>query len=264
MAEFTAAERRLIRQLVQHYKGNRDVLERFLDSLRNQVLSWKSLKPHIHSLKARLKDPDHLQDKLERKMREYKAKGQRFPITTGNLFVKINDLAGLRILHLHTQQVGDIAKGLQELFDEESYDLKEGPTARTWDDESRTFFKSINIKTKKSPSLYTSIHYVIKPRRKSAYTCEIQVRTLMEEVWGEVDHSINYPHRTKSLACREQIAALARSTSSCSRLVDSIFRSHADAQSVADTEKELRARLRVVALPERHSKLRAKKGRPKA
>lgn len=50
----------------------------------------------------------------------------------------------------------------------------------------------------------------------------------MEEVWGEVDHSINYPHKTESLPCREQIKALARATSSCSRLVDSIFTSFDD------------------------------------
>jgi ppGpp synthetase/RelA/SpoT-type nucleotidyltranferase len=181
-----------------------------------------------------MKEPDHLEDKLKRKLRQYKEKGKKFPITTKNLFVKINDLAGLRILHLHTEQVDAIAKGLRELFEEESYKLVEGPTARTWDDESRTFFKHINIKTKTSPSLYTSVHYVIKPNTKTQYTCEIQVRTLMEEVWGEVDHSINYPHRTKSVACREQIAALARATSTCTRLVDSLFRSHLEAKSAQE------------------------------
>jgi putative GTP pyrophosphokinase len=50
----------------------------------------------------------------------------------------------------------------------------------------------------------------------------------MEEVWGEVDHKLNYPHPTESVACREQIRALARSTSSATRLVDSIFATVAD------------------------------------
>jgi ppGpp synthetase/RelA/SpoT-type nucleotidyltranferase len=50
----------------------------------------------------------------------------------------------------------------------------------------------------------------------------------MEEVWGEVDHAINYPHEHESLACREQIRALARSTSSATRLVDAIFATVAD------------------------------------
>lgn len=54
-------------------------------------------------------------------------------------------------------------------------------------------------------------------------TCELQVRTLTEETWGEVDHRINYPHKTDSVACLQQIRALARSTSAAGRLVDSIF-----------------------------------------
>jgi ppGpp synthetase/RelA/SpoT-type nucleotidyltranferase len=181
-----------------------------------------------------MKDPEHLEDKLKRKLSEYKERGKQFPITTGNLFVKVNDLAGLRILHLYTQQVDEITHGLKGLFEEGSYRIVEGPTARTWDDESRAFFKSIGIGTKKSPSLYTSIHYVIKPNKKTKYTCEIQVRTLMEEVWGQVDHSINYPQRTKHLGCREQLSALARATSTCTRLVDSIFRSHADAEAIRE------------------------------
>jgi ppGpp synthetase/RelA/SpoT-type nucleotidyltranferase len=232
MAEFTSAERILIRELVKYYERNDGVLSTFLQSLRGQVQGSKALRPYIHSLSWRMKDPGHLEDKLKRQLREHKEKGKPFPFTTNNLFVKINDLAGLRILHLYTQQVEGITKGLKELFEEESYRVVEGPTARTWDDESRAFFKSIGIKTKKSPSLYTSVHYVIKPNKKTKYTCEIQVRTLMEEVWGQVDHTINYPHRTIHLGCREQLAALARATSSCTRLVDSIFRSHVDAEAI--------------------------------
>ena len=74
--------------------------------------------------------------------------------------------------------------------------------------------------------MYTSVHYVIEANTRTKYTCEIQVRTLMEEVWGEVDHRINYPYATDSLHCLEQIKVLARVTSGCTRLVDSIFRSH--------------------------------------
>ena len=165
-----------------------------------------------------------------RKILQGKQDGKPYLVTTKNLFWKVTDLAGIRILHLHTQQADEINRGLQAIFEEELFTVVEGPTARTWDDESRDYFKSVNIKTTKSRSLYTSVHYVIKPRKKTKYTCEIQVRTLMEEVWGEVNHSLNYPRETKSLACREQIAALARTTSASTRLVDSIFRSHADFQ----------------------------------
>lgn len=224
----TKPEKRLIRDLVQHYLDNKDGLEVFLDGFVGQVVGSKLLRPHIHTVKSRMKDPDHLRDKLERKILEAKGAHKVYRVTTRNLFLKMNDLAGLRILHLYTQQAEEIDKGLRALFEEEFFTVVEGPTARTWDDESRTYFKSVGIKTKKSPSMYTSVHYVIKPRRKTKITCEIQVRTLMEEVWGEVNHTINYPHETDSLACREQIATLARATSASTRLVDSIFRSHAD------------------------------------
>jgi putative GTP pyrophosphokinase len=112
---------------------------------------------------------------------------------------------------------------LRSILEEQKWKITEGPKARTWDDESRNYFRSIGIKTLATPNLYTSVHYIIKPNTKSAVTCEIQVRTLMEEVWGEVDHKINYPHKSESISCREQIKTLARVTSSCSRLVDSIF-----------------------------------------
>ena len=46
---------------------------------------------------------------------------------------------------------------------------------------------------------------------------------------GEVDHLINYPTSTTVLASREQLKVLARVTSSATRLVDSIFLTHADA-----------------------------------
>ncbi len=74
--------------------------------------------------------------------------------------------------------------------------------------------------------MYTSVHYVLETSQRTKYTFELQVRTLAEELWGEVDHTINYPHKSDILACREQIKVLARVTSSCSRLVDSIFRTH--------------------------------------
>jgi ppGpp synthetase/RelA/SpoT-type nucleotidyltranferase len=224
------------RVLVSHYEANRQAFENFLNSLQIQIRTSPDLSPHIHSLKWRTKSSESLQDKIFRKIDDTREARKRFDIRPENLFVKINDLAGLRILHLNTDQLPLIAKGLTHLFDQESYKLLEKPSARTWDDESRALLMDMGFKivSKPSkPSFYTSVHYVIQPNKKARITCEIQVRTLMEEVWGEVDHTLNYPHRTNILACKEQIAALARATSTCSRLVDSIFRSHADLQEAA-------------------------------
>jgi ppGpp synthetase/RelA/SpoT-type nucleotidyltranferase len=64
-------------------------------------------------------------------------------------------VAGLRVLHLFQDQ---FPKGLDN-----NYQQKE--------------------------SYYTSIRYLVKPRHD-----EIQVRTLFEEIWGGIDHTIYYPH----------------------------------------------------------------------
>jgi putative GTP pyrophosphokinase len=214
---------KLIDDLVSHfttYKGQFSIL---LDSLNSNIEHSSTLKKLIHSTKSRLKDPDHLKDKLIRKATYAKEKKIPFIYTKENLFTEINDLAGFRILHLHTTQFQQINQELKRIFIEQQWTITEGPNARTWDDESRSYFESIGVETSANPNMYTSVHYVLTPNRSSAITCELQVRTLMEEVWGEVDHAINYPHKTDSLSCREQIKTLARVTSSCSRLVDSIF-----------------------------------------
>jgi hypothetical protein len=48
----------------------------------------------------------------------------------------------------------------------------------------------------------------------------------MDEVWGEVSHRINYPDESANQSCRSQLKVLARLTTGCTRLVDSIFEAH--------------------------------------
>jgi putative GTP pyrophosphokinase len=230
------AQKTLIEELVQHYRDNIPEFQKFASVLRSLILGTGDLRKHIEFVRDRVKDPDHLREKLYRKLTEANTKGRAFDYSTKNLFVRINDLAGLRIIHLHTQQIITIRNSLHALFDEERYRVIEGPTARTWDEEYKRFFKDVGIATKTSKNLYTSIHYVLKPNRKTPITCELQVRTLLEEVWSQVDHELNYPQESESLACREQLAALARATWSCNRLIDAIYRTKADFDRIRSLE----------------------------
>lgn len=109
--------------------------------------------------------------------------------------------------------------------------LKEDPIANTWDPEMKDFYESLGLQTKVRDTQYTSIHYVIRTNNNyNTFCCEIQVRTLFEEIWGEIDHAINYPHPTNSIACKEQLKVLAKLANTGSRLADSIFRSYKDYQ----------------------------------
>jgi putative GTP pyrophosphokinase len=217
------AERSQIKALVAAYKENKSTVSQFLQVVLVALKESAALSPHVHSLKSRTKSQKSFDDKIRRKLKDSHARHRAFGITPQNFLSRIDDLAGIRILHLHTRQFTAINEALLAIFKEQKYEVKEGPFARTWDDESRAFFRSQGVTIENSATLYTSVHYVIESASRTKVTCEIQVRTLMEEVWGEVDHALNYPHQSKSLACREQLKALARTTSAATRLVDSIF-----------------------------------------
>jgi ppGpp synthetase/RelA/SpoT-type nucleotidyltranferase len=223
-AKITATESKLLDRIVEKY-NEKDTQYR-LDTTRANlvsVLASPGLSPHTHSIKSRLKDPEHLLEKLNRKLIVCKETKSKFPHSPDNFLTTINDLVGIRILHLHTRQFESIDAELRKVLVNERYELLEGPVARTWDDENREYFENCGIECITSKELYTSVHYVVGSYSAATVTAEIQVRTLSDEVWGEVSHMINYPKQTDSLACREQLKVLARATSTATRLVDSIF-----------------------------------------
>ena len=225
MARTTTRSRqtnRLIERTVAAYVANIDTVSLFRTQLLSALTESKTLAPHVHSFRTRIKEPDHLRAKLERKARSIEA-GAAFDISPENVLTRINDLVGIRILHLYTRQIREIDAALRAILEEQQYALVEGPMARTWDDEYRQFFAECGIDTRASETMYTSVHYVVGSSSRTPVTAELQVRTLMEEVWGEVDHKLNYPIPTSSVPCREQLKVLARVTSSATRLVDAIF-----------------------------------------
>lgn len=176
--------------------------------------------PVIHSLKSRIKDPEHLKDKLIRKSENGTI------ITCNNLFDEITDLIGVRILHLHQEQFEHIHKEIINKVKQKEWILAEPPKAYTWDPESKKFYENLEINTEVKDSFYTSVHYLIKLNNGNNLCCEIQVRTLFEEIWGEIDHAINYPHPIDSVACSEQLKVLSKLISTGTRLSDSIFKSY--------------------------------------
>lgn len=176
--------------------------------------------PVIHSLKSRIKDPVHLKDKLLRKLE----KG--IVVTTDNLFNEITDLIGVRILHLHQEQFRVIHQEIISKVSQNEWILAEPPKAYTWDPESKIFYEELGIITEVKESFYTSVHYLIKLNNGNDLCCEIQVRTLFEEILGEIAHAINYPYPIDSIACTEQLKVLSKLVCTGTRLSDAIFRSY--------------------------------------
>ena len=198
-------------------------LNMFMSSVRSWFETHPILTsgntPLVHSVNARLKNPEHLRAKIQKKSNVENL------IDGNNLGHKITDLAGVRVLHLHQEQLARIHEEiLRKIKDRGDWVLHEPPRAYTWDPERRDFYQGIGFEVHLKPSSYTSVHYTVRPRPDSPLCCEIQVRTLFEEIWGEVDHALNYPDPTDSVACREQLLVLGKVVGAGSRLVDSIYR----------------------------------------
>lgn len=194
------------------------------DLLRRHIVDFFSLHPktcpYVHSVKSRLKNPAHLREKLARK---YSADN---PITVENLYEKITDFSGVRVLLLHQKQFSFVKSAIDWRIGKGEWFLVEPPRAYTWDPEAQGYFESLGLEAHKKESFYTSVHYLVKQYEESPICCEIQIRTLFEEIWGEVDHAINYPKMTANEGCRDQILVLAKLIGAGSRLVDSIFSSY--------------------------------------
>lgn len=215
-----------IERCVALFRSRRNDFDVFASGIRQWFLGHAQLQQQhcVHSVKYRLKDEDHLREKLVRK---FSAVGS---LPEVEFFQRVTDLAGVRVLHLHQSQFADIHAAIRAKVDERDWVLSEEPKAFTWDPEAQGFFAGLGLPVEIRETYYTSVHYLIRPRSDSPICCEVQVRTLFEEIWGEVDHQINYPTQTDSIAVREQLRVLTKLVGAGSRLLDSIFRTVEESQ----------------------------------
>jgi putative GTP pyrophosphokinase len=142
----------------------------------------------VHSIKVRVKDPEHLIEKLIR--------NRDLDSIRGNYIDSVTDLVGLRALHLFKDEWIDIHNHIDS-----NWIIKNGPIANVREGDSSFYIKEYErqgCKIEKHESGYRSIHYKVGANlRKSEHIIEIQVRTIFEEGWSEIDHKIRYPYNLK-------------------------------------------------------------------
>ena len=91
-------------------------------------------------------------------------------IAGDNVFERITDLAGVRVLHLYQDQFQKIHKEiLVKVESQLDWYLPESPKAYTWDPESKQFYERQNIQVEIKESFYTSVHYLVKQERIHPY-----------------------------------------------------------------------------------------------
>lgn len=147
--------------------------------------------PTVHSVRWRIKSVDHLLEKIVRKRAENQEKYNS--ISPSNYFEVVTDLVGIRALHLFKDDCFSIDTDIRA-----TWIPAETPTAyvREGDPHDLTAkFKDQKFEVKSHPAGYRSVHYVCpsQPLQRKTFV-EIQVRTIFEEGWSEIDHRIRYPN----------------------------------------------------------------------
>lgn len=151
-----------------------------------------TLRAHrkIHSVKSRVKDAEHLILKVIRKTPDRKAKyGDDFQFNVDNYKEEVTDLIGVRAIHIFKEDWEDIHSFITSTWKvvEITANVREG------DDTQR--FDELDIQIQSRKSGYRSVHYLIEffPTNQKVIA-EIQVRTIFEEGYGEIDHQLRYSH----------------------------------------------------------------------
>ncbi|MBE6051120.1 MAG: GTP pyrophosphokinase [Clostridium sp.] len=144
----------------------------------------------IHSVKSRIKNPERLIEKIIRKTPNRKEKYNKdFKFNVDNYKEEINDLIGIRVIHIFKDQWRKIHEFIISTWKviEVTANVREGDDTRV--------FNELGIEVRSRISGYRSVHYLVEfyPTNRKVIA-EIQVRTIFEEGYGEIDHRLRYSH----------------------------------------------------------------------
>lgn len=192
--------------LENHYERLVKIDKQLLSTTFNDFLSIRC----VNSIKSRVKDPYHLLDKLVRKVLK---KAEYKDINLDNYHLYFDDLLGFRLILLYNEDWYDLHKEILNHYsgDKERFvdknkriylDTSTEPfiistpeiNIRNGDDDG--IYKSVIATSSgckpliKSGRYYRSIHYSVFYH---GYCFEIQVRSVFDEAWSEVDHNLLYP-----------------------------------------------------------------------
>ena len=166
------------------------------DELNNVAISLSAFlqrMPGVHSVRWRIKSAEHLIAKICRKKEAGVDKYKE--VTVENYRNVIADLLGIRVLHLMKE---DFSRLHNEIIS--TWDLGEEPVAYLRDGDHqdlRELYEKLGVNVENHADGYRSVHYIIMTNfTKTSIKCELQVRTIFEEGWSEIDHLIRYPDFT--------------------------------------------------------------------
>jgi ppGpp synthetase/RelA/SpoT-type nucleotidyltranferase len=156
-----------------------------------------SPKESLHTVIYRIKDELRLIEKIDAQNNTLEA-GES-PISEKNYKARVGDLLGVRIICLRLSDVVKVEAYLRLLSEEKILCFTKEP------EKKRSFILPVNPGESISGGIdrrysgYSSIHYQVKlgensdaPSGFEELQAEFQLRTILEEAWGEIDHKYRY------------------------------------------------------------------------
>ncbi len=156
----------------------------------------------VHSLGYRVKETNHLIEKIIRKNSKFLKQGSA--ISLRNYSECITDLIGIRILLLFKEDWIGVHKFIMEKYEKH---LAEEPFAYIRLGDSPLLYEGKVRIVEEKP--YRSVHYLIKDN--DGIYVEVQVRTLFEEAWSEIDHKLRYPYKLSNEMINAYLSIMNRS-----------------------------------------------------
>jgi putative GTP pyrophosphokinase len=194
----------------------------------------------IHSVRWRIKDPNHLMEKIFRK--RYAGAEKYKGIKLENYRVVVTDLIGVRALHLFKSDAVNIHNQLANLwnFVEDPIAYIRAGDGGSWLDQ----LTSAGIKTEDHPDKYRSVHYVLQssPKKEVVYA-EVQVRTIFEEGWSEVDHIVRYPRISDESLVKGYLDTFNRLAGSADEMADFVVGLAASVKSFHEERRQYQIQL---------------------
>lgn len=161
----------------------------------NDELSVRNCRNPIEMVKSRVKKPQSILDKLQKK---------GLPSTLNSIIENLNDVAGIRVICSFIDDIYDVAGMLASQDDIKVIEVKD------------------YIKNPK-PNGYRSYHMIVEipvffSDRKQPMRVEVQIRTIAMDFWASLEHQVKYKKDVKNADeiaeeltdCANSIAALDR------------------------------------------------------
>ncbi len=195
-----------------------------LSALEDRIISGRDEKNvPVYLTKLRVKSIDSIYLKTKRK-----AKASLSDIT---------DYGGFRILCLFEQDLVPVHEFLINVLANDGYELvefkvfnweKDSPQVAQMNEHTSSKFKGYESDINPKESGYKSIHYVIKSQHN--LHIEIQLRTLLQDVWAELEHALSYKQGSIHPHIKKSFALLARDLETDDKLIKHL-------REISDKEK---------------------------